>query len=126
MNLIRELLLKLEALPMRMGGIVSIPPDAEEISVPGYDIAQIDYHLGQIRRAGFVDEGGARPMSGIGFRCLTPAGHDFLDTVRNPAVWEKTTKVAEKAGAGTIELFWSIAKEIVKAEIKRHTGLDLS
>jgi hypothetical protein len=65
-------------------------------------------------------------MSGIGFRCLTPAGHDFLDTVRNPAVWEKTTKVAEKAGAGTIELFWSIAKEIVKAEIKRHTGLDLS
>jgi Hypothetical protein (DUF2513) len=78
MDLIRELLLKLEALPMRMGGIVSIPPDAEEIAVRGYNSAEIDYHLGQIRRAGFIDEGGARPMSGIGFRCLTWEGHDFL------------------------------------------------
>ena len=35
MDLIRELLLKLEALPMRRGGIVSIAPDDEEITVPG-------------------------------------------------------------------------------------------
>ncbi len=110
---------------MRMGGIVSIPPDAEEIAVQGYDVAQIDYHLGQIRRAGFIDEGGSRPMSGIGFRCLTPHGHDFLDTVRDPTVWDKTTKAAEKAGAGTLDFFWGIAKEIAKAEIKRHTGFDL-
>jgi hypothetical protein len=39
MDLIRELLLKLEALPMRPGGIVTIPSDAAEIAVPGYDSA---------------------------------------------------------------------------------------
>jgi len=35
-QLMRELLLRLEALPMRAAGCVSITPDAEEIAVPGY------------------------------------------------------------------------------------------
>lgn len=50
MDLIRELLLKLESLPMRMGGIVVITPDAEEVQVEGYGVEQIDYHLSLIRR----------------------------------------------------------------------------
>jgi hypothetical protein len=41
MDLIRELLLRLEALPTRRGGIVHIPPDAGEIAMPGYDVVQI-------------------------------------------------------------------------------------
>ncbi|WP_258366757.1 DUF2513 domain-containing protein [Burkholderia vietnamiensis] len=51
MDLIRELLLKLEALPMRMGGIVVIPPDTDEIQVDSYTVEQIDYHLSLIREA---------------------------------------------------------------------------
>jgi hypothetical protein len=57
MDLVRELLLKLEALPMRRDGIVSIPPDDEAIAVEGYDVDQIDYHLSQIRQAGWIDDG---------------------------------------------------------------------
>ena len=99
MDLVRGLLLKLEALPMRRGGAVTISPDDKAIAVEGYDIDQIDYHLSQIIRAGWIDEGGgSRPMIGIGFRCLTPAGHDFLDSVRDPETWSRTKKAA--AGAG--------------------------
>ena len=125
MDLIRELLLKLEALPMRMGGIISIPPDADEIAVPGYDSAQIDYHLGQIRRAGFIDEGGARPMSGIGFRCLTWEGHDFLDSVRDPKIWTKTKDGALAAGGFTVDLLKDLAKGFVKKQIEERTGVTL-
>ena len=104
MDLIRELLLKLEALPMCQGRKVDITPDAEEVAVSGYDFDQIDYHLTQIRKSGFIDEGGCRPMVGIGFRGLTPAGHDFLDSVRDPETWAKTKNVAAGAGGFTINL----------------------
>ncbi len=125
MDLIRELLLKLEALPMRRSGIVSITPDATEIAVPGYDVDQIDYHLSQLREAGFIDEGGARPMFGIGFRCLTWAGHDFLDSVRNPEIWAKTKKGAEAAGGFTVDLLKDLAKGFVKKQIEEFTGVKL-
>jgi hypothetical protein len=125
MDLIRELLLKLEALPMRPGEIMSITPDAEEIAVPGYSPDQIDYHLSQISKAGLIDEAGARPMIGIGFRCLTPAGHDFLDSVRDPKTWEKTKKVAARAGGFTIDILKDIALGLIKKQIDRLTGVKL-
>jgi hypothetical protein len=88
-DLIRELLLKLEGLPLRPGAVAHIYPDAEEIAVPGYDAAQIEYHLSYLLNAGLIDNGGARPMEGFGFRSLTLAGHEFLDRVRDPAMSER-------------------------------------
>jgi len=125
MDLIRELLLKLEALPMRPGEIINITPDADEIAVPGYDHNQIDYHLTQIRKEGFIDEGGSRPMVGIGFRCLNPAGHDLLDSVRDPENWAKTKKAAAGAGGFTIALLGDIAKGFIKKQIEEKTGIKL-
>lgn len=125
MDLIRELLLKLEAIPMRPGEITSITPDAEEIAVPGYTTDQIDYHLSQISKAEFIDEGGARPMVGVGFRCLTPAGHDFLDSVRDPETWAKTKKAAARAGGFTINLLKDLANGFIKKQIEEKTGIKL-
>jgi Hypothetical protein (DUF2513) len=125
MDLMRELLLKLEALPMRRGGIVNIPPDDEVLAVEGYSVDQIDYHLSQIRRSGFIDEGGSRPAIGIGFRSLTPAGHDFLDSVRDPKTWERTKKAAEGAGGFTLDLLGDLAKGFIRKQIEDRTGVKL-
>jgi hypothetical protein len=125
MDLIRELLLKLEALPIRPGGTVIITPDAEEIAVPGYNVDQIDCHLSQISKAELIDEGGSRPMIGIGFRCLTPAGHDFLDSVRDPQTWAKTKKAAVGAGGFTVDLLKGLAKGFIKKQIEEKTGIKL-
>lgn len=84
MDLIRELLLKLEALPMRAGGILLIKADDQEVQVEGYDANQIDYHLSLMKKSGWIDTGGVNPMVGMGFRGLTPAGHDLLDSLNNP------------------------------------------
>jgi Hypothetical protein (DUF2513) len=125
MDLIRELLLKLEALPMGPGGIVTIAPYDEEVAVPGYDPDQIDYHLSQICKSGFIDEGGAHPMVGIGFHCLTPTGHDFLDSVRDPEIWAKTKKGAEAAKGFTVAILKDLAKGLVKKQIEEFTGVKL-
>jgi hypothetical protein len=123
MDLIRELLLKLEELPIQQGGAVHIT--AAKISVPGYDAAEIDYHLSQISKAGFIDDGGIRPAEGIGFRSLTPDGHDFLDSVRDAGIWAKTKKGALASGGFTIDLLKDLAKGFVKKQIEERTGIKL-
>jgi hypothetical protein len=125
MDLIRELLLRLESLPLRPGSIVHITPDAEEIAIAGHDADQIEYHLSQIAKAGLIDQGGVEPMIGIGFRSLTWDGHDFLDSVRDPRIWEKTKKGIEGAGGFTVELMKDLAKGFVKKQIEEYTGVKI-
>jgi hypothetical protein len=67
MDLIRELLLKLESIPARRGDVFTIPPDADEVAVPGYDVDHIAYHLSLIREAGLIELHSSQPMDGITF-----------------------------------------------------------
>ena len=120
MDLIRQLLLDLEAFEQRPGGISHLLP--ESFQIPGYGTDQIDYHLELIKEAGFIDEGGMRPMIGIGFRRLTWGGHDFLDSVRDKTVWDKTKATASQAGGFTVDLLVGIAKEIIKQNAVKLLG----
>ncbi|MDR7008938.1 DUF2513 domain-containing protein [Paraburkholderia strydomiana] len=54
MDLIRELMLKLEALPVSPGSTVHLAPDSREVQVDGYDADQVGYHLLVIHGAGFI------------------------------------------------------------------------
>jgi len=127
MDLIRELLLKLEAYPLRAGGMCTFSAfDDEEIRVEGFNYNEIDYHLALLKEAAFIDDGGVRPMSGIGFRGLTWAGHDFLDSVRDPKIWLKTMKAAEIAAGGfTVDLLKDLAKGLIKKQIEEYAGIKL-
>jgi Hypothetical protein (DUF2513) len=125
MDLIRELLLRLEAIPIRAGGVVHITPDVDELSVPGKSADEIDYHLSLIEKAGLIDNGGMEPMVGIGFRALTWAGHDFLDSVRDPAIWRDTKEGARRAGGFSVELLTALAKGFIKKKIEQHTGINV-
>jgi hypothetical protein len=83
------------------------------------------YHLLQIREGRLIDDGGARPADGVGSGCLTPAGHDFLDSVRDPKIWERTKRGAEAAGGFTIELMKDLATGFVRKQIEERTGVKL-
>lgn len=124
MDLIRELLLKLEALPMRRGGIVLIKAEDAEVQVDGYSADQIDYHLALIREAGLIETAGGA-MKGITFRRLTWDGHDLLDSIRSPEVWAKTKSGALAAGGFTMELLADLAKGFIKKQIESRTGVTL-
>jgi hypothetical protein len=125
MDLIRALILKLEALPMRPGGTAHITAADKEVAVSGKTVDEIDYHLSQIEKSGYIDTGGVTPMVGIGFRCLTKAGHDFADSVRDDAIWHEAKEGAKKAGGFSIELLVSLAKGLLKKKIEQHTGVEI-
>lgn len=49
---------------------------------------------------------------------LSPSGHDYVESVRDPEIWRKTKEAASKVGGVTIGLMVDIAK----TEIKRALG----
>ncbi len=120
MDLVRELLLKLEALPMGYRGAMPISLESPDVQVEGYDATEIGYHLDQIVASGFVDTGGYPLTTGIWFSCLTPQGHDFLDSVRDPETWKVTKMRAEKIGGWTLGLVADLAKAYIKAKAVEH------
>ncbi|WP_454641589.1 DUF2513 domain-containing protein [Bradyrhizobium liaoningense] len=81
-ELMQKLLVKLEDLPAQAGDVFLFTGAEPELAIEGYSSAQIEYHLTQLVREGYVDSPGSQPMVGITFRSLTPRGHDFADEYR--------------------------------------------
>ena len=77
-----------------------------------------------LSEAGFIDC--TRYAGGdFGYKGLTWAGHDFLDSVRDPEVWSKTKKGAMAAGGFTVDLLKDLAKGLVRKQIEDRTGVTL-
>jgi hypothetical protein len=125
MDLIRSLLLKLEALPMEMGDNVMMTPDDVRFREAGITPDEIEYHLNLLREQDLIDCPAGQPMIGIIYRGLTWRGHDFLDSVRDEEVWRKTKKGAEAAGGYTVDILISLAKAYLKAKVREHVGIDI-
>jgi hypothetical protein len=58
-------------------------------------------------------------------KALTWKAHDFLDSVRDPEIWEKTRKGIEDAKGFTFDLIRDLAKGFVKKQIEDYTGVRL-
>jgi Hypothetical protein (DUF2513) len=115
MDLVRELLLKLEAEPFD-GNLWSLDPDG--LGIDGHAHEEIAYHLVLLIDGGLLD--GDRELSG-GFvaRKLTWGGHGFLDSVRDPKIWRATKERVKDAGGFTIEILVGVAKEIITHNLAR-------
>jgi Hypothetical protein (DUF2513) len=125
MELIRELLLKLENLltPPEVAVLTGHEP---ELAIDGYSGDQIAYHLVLLREAGLIECPGPQPALGVTFERLSWRGHDFLDSVRNPETWARTKEGARKIGNWSIGLLSDMAKAYAKYLAKEKLGLDLS
>jgi hypothetical protein len=124
LGLLRELLLKLEALPMEMYGAETIQPDDPRIAVEGHSEEDVAYHLGLLQERGLIEVSEAQPMLGITFTRLSWEGHDYLDAVRDPKIWKKTKEVTDEVGSWTFELVKEFAKALIKNELQKY-GLGL-
>ncbi len=56
---------------------------------------------------------------------LTWDGHDFLDSIRDPVIWQETKEGVKKAGGFSLELLGDLAKGLLKKKIEDHTGVQL-
>lgn len=79
------------------------------------------FHLQLLSDAGYVLETG---RNGGVFR-LTNQGCDYLNTIRDSEIWNKTKTVAKGVGGGTFDIIKDIATALIKAELKARLGLDL-
>lgn len=118
MDLVREMLLRLEAWPLDLGDAVVISPQDPGIAFQGYDVTQINYHMDLIHEAGFInDGGGSGPAFGFIFCGLSWRGRKFLDDIRDPEIWSKTKARAKDVASIGVGFIWEIAKAEVKAKL---------
>jgi hypothetical protein len=115
-GLVRALLFKIEA--------AENPADLRLLATQE-ELPQAAYHIRMLAEAGYV-RGNAAPSGRVWADLeLTWAGHEFLDTLRDPTIWEKTKAGAAKLGGVGFDLLLGIAKEYIKAEAKQRLGLEL-
>lgn len=71
------------------------------------------------------DSGYMIQISDAGYR-LTSQGHDFISSIRDEGIWNKTkAAVAETGGNVTLEVLKSLAYGFLKKKISDHTGVEL-
>lgn len=125
MDLVRDLVLKLEAKVLPAGATDFLDPWGPELAVEGYTPEQVFYHMGLIDNAGFIDHNTDHGMQHFAYSGLTWSGHDFADSVREPEIWHATKEGAKKAGGFSVELLVALAKGFLKKKIEEHTGIKL-
>jgi len=110
MDIIRLLLLQQES--------GEDPPELEK-----HPIELVVYNLALMVDAGFlvgniIEDHEGSPVGASIIR-MTWAGHDFLDSIRDPSVWQKVRDRVIKPG---VSWSFSILVEFLKAEAQRQLG----
>jgi Hypothetical protein (DUF2513) len=129
MDLIRELLLKIEngqtsfILTSDTAAALSLSP--AEGGMTAEAAAKLEEHLILLEQAGFIEIMSGSLSGHYAIKRLAWEGHDFLDSIRDPKIWEKTKKGVEGAGGFTVDLLKDLAKGFMKKQIEEYTGVKL-
>ena len=129
MELVREMLFAIEAGDGWFTG-------TDKLNLQGRAEDVVKYHLSILEDAGILKQENVTIYQGVGLRSakisdrpgpfrMTWAGHDFLDTVRDPEVWKRTKDGASKVGGWSFEFLKDIAIAYGKQVAKERLGLDL-
>ena len=112
MDLIRAMLLAVEADPH---GFVSV------LKIPGYTQEQIGYHaclLGEAGLAHIVDitaDGSNSPEAIV--TSLTWAGHEFLDAARENTIWEQAKDKIKRIGGASLPIWTALLTALLKQQL---------
>ena len=127
MDLIRDLLLKIaggqKMFPTLSSDEASILRITLETPMTREEAEKLKYHLDLLEQRGLIEI--EMRSSGYLVKGLTWQGHDFLDSIRDPAIWEKAKNGASSAGGWTVDLLKDLAKGLVKKQIEEYTGVKL-
>ena len=118
-DLVREILLQVEASPEPMAMV--------ELNIPDHSQEEIAYHVQILDEAGFIEALDLTTMADYDWRPrrLTYEGHEFLDTVRDAEAWRLTKETAKNAGVAGIKALFEIGKSYARQKLIDH-GVHLS
>ena len=128
MELIRDLLLRLEGLPKTSHERLDIGSWDDELKFDDYTPDEIDYHMGLLYEADIITSSDTINAMANGawiFDSLTWAGHDFLDSVRDPEVWKRTKAGALTVGGWTFGMLKEFGVAYLKQVAKERLHLEL-
>lgn len=128
MDLIRDLLLRIEGgeqaftlLSPRTAEILGVP---DEETLPQDEVDSLEYHFDLLEDAEFITL--CKSSGGVySVETITWKGHDFLDSVRDPAIWAATKKQAQAVGGWTVDTLVALAKGYAKKMLEDKTGIVL-
>lgn len=91
-DLVREILLQVEASPDPMGIV--------DLTISDHEQDEIAYHVQILDEAGLIEALDLTTMSDYDWRPrrLTYDGHEFLDTIRDAAAWRFTKRLRRTPG----------------------------
>ncbi|PQZ91913.1 MULTISPECIES: DUF2513 domain-containing protein [Pseudomonas] len=124
MDLMRLVVLKVEEDHQGPNHLVEYEDFNHQMVIEGFTPDQVEYHLKLAMQSRLFDMPGNAGWLYI-FQGLTPAGHDFADSVRDEKIWKMTKEGALKAGGLTFELLGQLAKGLIKQQLEKHTGVAL-
>ena len=118
MDLIRSLLLEIESKHDGSGRPV-------DVLAEGRAKPEVVEHLFMLEEAGFIEAKNASSMSGRNIIVLrmTWQGHEFLNSIRDPEIWQKTRAGANTAGSWTLGILKDLATVYAKQKIMEVTGV---
>lgn len=118
MDLVRELLLKIDADPQLDGTRWVRYATPAEMGIADHSAEEVGYHLNMLIEEGFIKAKDSMEFMPLINR-MTWKGHEFLDDIRDDTVWGKTKERTKGLASVGIALMW----EIAKAELKQKLGL---
>ncbi len=107
MDLIREILFQLE----RAGERTHLLKSPE-----GYSPNETSYHARLLLEAGLIESRRVASFDATAYRDLrlTWQGHELLDTIRSPAVWDEVRKRLRHFGGAALTIVKALAVEEAK------------
>ncbi|MGO4686227.1 DUF2513 domain-containing protein [Hyphomicrobium sp. 2TAF46] len=120
-ELVRTIVLKVEELGDSPNAAIN------NFRIDGASDEAVDYHVWLLGDAGYMRvRSFATTQRTYSIPCcLTAAGHDFANSIRDDRVWRSTMEAARESRAATLKMLGEIAKAFVRQKIKEKTGLDL-
>ena len=125
---VREILLTVEKKSNHETPCCFHNPHKSHEELSKYEVDKIRYHLRYLKMANYIyvpKEYEKYPEHDF-YVDLTPTGHEFLNTIRDPEVWSKTKKLSHEAGSFSLKIISAIAEGLAKGYVSTTLNLPIT
>ena len=117
---IRDILLTVEELSAP-GKPVAIPEKSQERMMK-YPKDVVQYHVLQCEASHLICGVKLYSKGRYMIQDLTPAGHKFIENIRQDNIWNNTKAIAAKVGSWSLDAIAQIASSVITELINSHFG----
>lgn len=119
---VKDVMEELESLPIGSHALSDFPQ-----SIQKYGPEDVLYTIVKLAEANYINSTHSRTLDGrphIGsIYDLTFSGHEFLNSIRTPGVWERIKAAAGEGGTACLKAIGDVALEMLKEKLRSQISL---